>query len=240
MMIIGVSVYDVNENHLCESSATIVPIVQTIQDLWQSRSGWQFWKRLLSQYPLAYVRELFPTAGRSDAVLVGFRRRLRELLRLSSAADDRAIVAVTPDKPILSFGEDTQKVSDWPQSRVLRRVALMRNHFQGAHSFDGPKKLAFLRMLKQAQRHGRVIVVVQPVTPVYVEAFLTPQVRRKFEETLAEAQRDNPRVQFVRLDTLPALDSNECFSDLVHRNSLGRRISTEAFLTEVQKNLNLR
>jgi hypothetical protein len=234
LTIVGASVYDLNESHLCESSADLVPLAQTVKDLWESRSDWRFAKRVLSQYPLALTRKLFPTAGRSDAVFVGVRRKLRELLQLSSAADDRAIVAITPNQPVLAFGEDNQKVSDWPASKTLRRVALMRNHFQGVHNFEGPKKQALLRILRRAEGCGRVVVVVQPVTPVYAREFLTPAVRQSFEQLLTDAQRACPRAQFVRLDKLPALESDELFSDLVHRNSTGRRISTAAFLKALQ------
>jgi len=49
LMIIGVDVYDLNEYHLCEGRANVVPLAQTILDLWQSSTDWQFSKRLLSQ-----------------------------------------------------------------------------------------------------------------------------------------------------------------------------------------------
>jgi len=237
LTIVGVSAYDLNEYHLCDSTPDIVPVTRAIKDLWDSRSSWQFSKRLLSQYPLAYIRKLFPTAGKSDAVLVGLRRRAREIFRLSSAADDRAIVAVTPTQPVLSFGEDNQKVSEWPQSKTLRRVALMRSHFQGVHAFDGPKKRALFRIMQRAQGTGKVIVVVQPVAPTYAREFMTPQVRRNFEKVVAEAQSTFSQAQFVRLDKVGALDSDDYYSDLVHRNSGGRRISTEVFLKELKQHL---
>ena len=63
LMIIGVDVYDLNEYHLCEGRANLVPLTQTILDLWQSSTDRQFSKRLLSQYPLSYLQKLFPTAG---------------------------------------------------------------------------------------------------------------------------------------------------------------------------------
>jgi hypothetical protein len=47
LMIIGVDVYDLNEYHLCDTRGNVVPIAQTISDLWQSSTDWQFSKRLL-------------------------------------------------------------------------------------------------------------------------------------------------------------------------------------------------
>ena len=71
LMIIGVDVYDLNEYHLCEGRATLVPLSQTILDLWQSSSDRQFSKRLLGQYPLSYLQKLFPTAGQIGSSLGG-------------------------------------------------------------------------------------------------------------------------------------------------------------------------
>jgi hypothetical protein len=106
----------------------------------------------------------------------------------------------------------------------------MRSENGGRHAFDGPKKLAFERMLLRAQQQGRVIVVVLPVAPVYVREFVTSEVARNFENVLVEAQQVCPEAQFVRLDQLPALNSNDYYIDLVHLNNAGRRIATEAFV----------
>jgi hypothetical protein len=98
------------------------------------------------------------------------------------------------------------------------------------HVFNGPKKLAFQRMLLRAQRLGRVIVVVLPVSPAYGDGLVTPEVLRDFQDTLVEGQQVCPQAEFVRLDQLPALNSNDYYSDLVHLNGAGRRIATEAFV----------
>jgi hypothetical protein len=231
LMIIGVDVYDLSEYHLCEARADVVPLTQTISDLWQSSADWQFSKRLLSQYPLRYLQKLFPTAGQSEAVLVGLRRLLPERLRSSSAAEERANSLVLPRQSVMDFGATDAKVSDWTPSRTLWRLAQMRGETGGRHAFNGVKKLAFERMLLRAQKQGAVIVVVLPVSPLYAHEFLTPKAVRDFESVLNEAQRIDPQAQFVRLDKLPALNSNECFSDLVHLNGTGKRIATEAFLS---------
>jgi hypothetical protein len=237
VLVIGISLYDLNEEHLCDARANIVPFARTIKDLWQSHSDWQFFKRVLSQYPLAWIRTAFPTAGRSDAVLVGFRARLRELLQLPSAAADRARALVLPSGPILEFGETTQCVSDWSEARMLRRLAVARSENHGEHRFDGPKRLAFLRMLRRAEQKGRAIIVALPVSSAYVQEFVTADVARKFEDLVTEAGQIAPQAQLIRLDQVPGLSSNQHFSDLVHLNSSGRRIATESLIDELKKRL---
>jgi len=228
--IIGVSIYDLNEYHLCEARADLVPLLRTISDLWNSGSSWEFSKRLLSQYPLAYLRQAFPTAARSDAVLVGLRKKLRELRPARGSADDRALGGVVLPGSVLQFGEDREKVSDWPAGKKLRRGALMYSHIQGRHAFEGPKRLAFDRMMKRAVQSGRTIIAVMPVSPAYFETFPDPASKAAFEDFLREVERDYKGITLIRLDQLPTLASNEYYSDLVHLNSAGRRLATEAFL----------
>jgi hypothetical protein len=235
LMIIGVSLHDLNEHFLCDSHANVVSITQTIRDIWESKADWQFSRRVLSQYPLAYLRILFPTAGKSDAILVGLRRKLRELAGLSPSAEDKGNFLVLPSKPVLDFGAATEKLSDWPADKTLRRLDLLRGEIHGSHWLYGPKHLAFLRMLDRAQQRGHVIVVVAPVATMYVHKFVTPDVTRSFEDALTEAQHAAPRALFVRLDQLPALNSDQYFSDFVHLNGAGRQIATAAFLEELRK-----
>jgi hypothetical protein len=144
--------------------------------------------------------------------------------------DEEANSLVLPRQAVMNFGESPLRVSDWPKSKTLRLLASMRNETRGRHAFNGPKKLAFQRMLLRAQQLGRVIVVVLPVAPAYTDGLVTPEVLRDFQNTLVEAQQVCPQAQFVRLDQLPALNSNACYLDLVHLNGAGRRIATEAFL----------
>jgi hypothetical protein len=230
LMIVGVSVYDLNEDHLGNARANIVPLTWTIRDLWDSGMSWHFSKRLLSQYPLAYLREIFPTAGNADAVLVGLRRKLPTTLRTSAAAEDSANSMVVPRDAVMEFGGSTEKLSDWPAAKTLRRMALMRSETQGMHTFGGPKQLALQRMMQRAQSCGSNIVVVLPVAPLYTREFVTPEVSSNFEASLSEIQREFPAAQFVRLDQVAALQSDEYFSDPVHMNGAGREIATEAFL----------
>ena len=234
LMIIGVSVYDLNELHVSAFRAGIVPLAQTIRDLWDSDADWQFSRRLLGQYQLMYVRRLFPTAGESDAVLVGLRTKLRERLNQASA-EDREGALFLPSEPILEFGELTARVSDWPAARLLRRLALLSAENGGKHAFNGPKRLAFHRMLRRAQQQGRVIVVVLPVAQAYVDTFVTPDVVNRFEQTLTEAFRIVPEARVIRLDRVQSLTSHDYSFDLVHLNSAGRRIATAAFLSQLQE-----
>ncbi len=228
-MIIGVSVYDLNEYHLCNFRANVVPLSRTMADLWQAGATWQFSKRLLSQYPLAYLRKIFPTAGNADAVLVGLRRKLPSKLRTAAAAEDRANALVLPKEALMAFGGSTEKLSDWPAAKRLRRIALMRSETQGKHTFDGPKQLAFRRMLRHAQAGGSSVVVVLPVAPLYTREFVTPDVNRDFEASLAMIQREFPSAHFLRLDQVPALQSDAYFSDPVHLNGVGRDLATKGF-----------
>ncbi len=234
LMIIGISVYDLNELHLANSRANVVPLSQTIQDLWSAGMSRQFSKRLLSQYPLAYLRQVFPTAGNSDAVLVGLRRKLPSKMRSAAAAEDSANSMVLPKEAVFEFGGSTDKLSEWDTAKKLRRLALMRSETQGEHTFGGPKQLALHRMLQRAQASGGNIVVVLPVAPLYAHEFLTPEVNLNFEKALTEVQRAFPAAQFVRLDQDTPLQSDAYFSDPVHMNGAGRDIATEAFLKALE------
>jgi hypothetical protein len=229
---IAISAYDLNENFLCDSRSEVVPLDQTIKDLWQSHADWHFSKRVLSQYPVRYARLFFPTIGRSDGVMVGFRERLAELLKPWATINSEAgpSIASGNESGIEHF--TTDKVTDWPRSRTLRRLALMRNACGGRHSFDGPKKLALLRMLQQAQNQGHVIVIVLPVSTIYAREFLTAEVLDQFEGAISEAQRAVPEAEWIRLDRLPSLNSDEYFWDFVHLNANGQRIATGAFLAQ--------
>jgi len=233
LMIIGLSVYDLNEYHLCDSRASLVPLRQSIQDFWAAKEDWQFTKRVLSQYPLAWTQILFPTAGKSDAVLVVLRRKGLALLGAAPTADDQGNALVLPNKPILNFGASTEKLSDWADAKKLRRLAMQRNGIQGRHEFAGPKSRALARMLDYAQQRGQVIMVVMPVAPSYANEFLTTAVLKNFEESIAAAKRTAPNATIVRLDRISALQSDQYFSDLVHLNGAGRQIASDAFFAEL-------
>lgn len=231
--IIGVSIYDLNENRLCDVRANLVPLRGTIRDLWASHASWPLAKRIISQYPLAFVRTFFPTAGRSDAVLVGFRERIRSIAGLQGAKEDQARALVLPPKGLLKFGESTTRLSDLSEGRLRRRMAMMRADCQGLHDFDGPKREALRRILETGLAKGQVVLVVMPVAPAYQAEFVNDEVRKKFEQSISELKAENPTLQVLRLDTLPTLASNEYFSDPVHLNGEGRRIATNEMMQTI-------
>lgn len=240
LMIAGVSMYDLNEGHSCNWSANIVPLSQMIADLRESGMSWDHSKYVLSQYPLAYTRKLFPTAGNSDAVLVGLRRKLVGFRQTAFAgdlvaadqpkADPGDAVAPPPDYTVLELGGTMERMSDWPEAKLRRRLA----HFTRSHSYKGPIRLAFRRMLTRAQQRGRVVVVVLPVSPSYERELTTAEARQAFEGTLQELQRDFPAASFVRLDHVQQLKNDELFEDPVHLNGAGKQVATEAFLNALR------
>jgi len=171
--------------------------------------------------------------GRSDGVMWGMRDQLSHALGLSTGMTSESRPTLSVGKVIRSEDSKNDSIRDWEPARMLRRLATMRAACQGRHSFDGPKNLAFLRMLRRAQQQGRVLVVVLPVSRAYSENFVTPRVAADFENALANA-RLIPRAQWVRLDKLPDLNSNDYFWDLVHMNTNGQRIATTALLSQLQ------
>jgi hypothetical protein len=217
---VGVSLYDLNEAWLCDFRADIVPLNQTLADLWHSGSDLTFARRLLGCYPRAWVRTLFPTAGRSDRIIFGLRDKARALLPLAGNEPDT-------DTPLRLAADYTseERISDWPKDRLLRRLAGMRS-LQGTPWFSGPKHLALRRMLQQGRRQGAVIVIVLPVSPPFIAELLCQHDIQLFEASLAEARRIEPEAAWVRLDQLPSLNSSDLFSDLVHLNMQGRGIAT--------------
>jgi hypothetical protein len=221
---------DLNEYYLCDFRADIVPLSQTIQDLQKSNLDWQQCKRMLSQYPRLFVRKLFPTIGRSDGVMVGIRAKLQKLTGVSSSLD-------TGDAP--KFGatdksEVKERISDWPEARIQRRLVLLRNACLGKHAFNGPKKLALVRMVQRAEMQGQAVVVVLPLPPIYHEAFLSPAVMSEFEDVLKDVQRLCPKMQMIRLDQVPDLNNNDYYSDYVHMNMYGQQIATEVLLSRLK------
>ena len=228
-----VSPYDLNEYFLSDFHADVVPFSRTVADLWQSRADWHFAKRVLGQYPLKYVRLLFPSAGRSQGILGGLREKFANAVGQSPLLQAEAGPTMTIGQVDGTKAYKEERISTWTHGRLLRRLATLRGASQG-QAFDGPKKVAFERMLNQGQRAGRVVVVVLPVSPAYARAFLSPDVSHRFEFALAEAQRSAPEAHWVRLDRMPDLASDDHFWDLVHMNTIGQRIATRALLTQLE------
>ena len=227
---IVVSPYDLNEFFLCDFRADIVPLGRTIRDLRKSDLDWQQDKRILSQYPRLFARKLFPTIGRSDGIMVGIRAKFQRLTGMSFATD-------AGDAP--KFGgtgksEVKERISDWSDARSQRRLALLRVACQDKQSFNGPKKLALVRLLQRAETQGQAVLVVMPVPPLYHHEFLTSAVMREFEEALADVQQLCPQVKVIRLDQLPGLNKNDLFYDTVHLNMFGQQIATDALVSHLK------
>jgi hypothetical protein len=229
--LVVVSAYDLNEYWLCDFRADIVPLRQALLDLSECGDDWQLCKRILSQYPQMVVRWAFPTAGRSDGVMVGVRAKLQSLL--SGGTSDEADESPRFDPAGVSG--TVVNLSNWPAARLQRRLVAMRSAFQGKQRFDASKKAALSRLLAQALSEGRALLVVMPVSKTYVREFLTGDAIQKFNEQINDLRRAYAQLSVVRLDSLPALDDDAMFSDLVHLNAKGQEIATDAFFTTTQQ-----
>jgi hypothetical protein len=227
---IVVSAYDLEEAAVCDFRADIVPIGQTIQTLRSVHADWKDSKRALSQYPMTWLRILFPTLGRSRGIMGKLHEEAVRLVKHTNAS------AGTEAGPTLEYGKEKvvdtyklQRVSNYSESQIVGKLAAMRAGFQGNQGFNGFKSLAFGRMLQYASQRGRAIVIVLPVSPIYSKEFMSPELTQEFETALADARRQAPRTEWLRLDQLPGLASDENFCDTVHMNVFGRQIATEAF-----------
>lgn len=231
---IGVSVYDLNEDFLCDFRSQIVGLPRAVSDLLQTRESWEFSKRVLSQYPLKYIRILFPTAGRSGGVLGGLKEEAAKHLGRWASSESE----IGPIVPTFGAGgveaAKTDKISHWSQSRLLQRLVKMKSACLGRESFDGPKKLALLRILRDGKQRGDVVVLVLPVSPSYEHELLSPQSTQQFENELLLLQNAVPGVRWIRLDRAPELKSDDMFWDVVHMNVFGQQIATDLFLKQVR------
>jgi hypothetical protein len=226
--IVAVTPADLNENSVSDFRANIVPVTQTIRDLREAGSDWQFSKKTLSQYPIFAVRLLFPTAGRADGVMVGVRANLQKLAGRDVDAGEAPKFAVTGKSTI------DEKLSEWPDDRLQRRLLLLRSAIAGEHPFDGPKKVALTRLLKRAQAEGPVLVLVLPSSPTYMEE-LGSAGARAFEGEIAALQASHPKIPFVRLDGISELNSNDYYYDPMHLNMFGQEIATRNFLIRLKE-----
>jgi hypothetical protein len=235
MTIVGVSLYDLNEMRLTPDRASYVPLRETVSDLWASGVDSGLRSRLLSQYAMTYLRLFFPTAGWSDKLLVGLRRRVADGVGLGARLDEHDGVVLERDG-VLDDGEFTMKLNDWSSGRIRRRLAALRAENHGVHEFlRGPKRRAFDRILLTAKQHGPVIVVVLPVSKSYTQEFLDKDTLDEFEKILNEDMGAIREARLVRLDRLPGITDDGYFSDPVHLNVYGRRLTTPVFLEEFSR-----
>lgn len=229
MTLIGVSIFDLNEQNLSPAKPLLVPFVRSAIDLYQSKTSWRQSKRLLSAYPVQWVRYLFPTAGRSPEVMVG----LRDFL---AAVTHRARSEESPTKLLLT-SEDVsrpEKITDWNEARLLRRLAELRVSGLDENVFAGPKELALDRVLQRAfSKEGGATIMVLPVSPPYYHAFVNEDSATRFERALQKRQEQFPTLKILRLDKEPALHEPAVFWDLVHLNDDGRRLATSLLLKQL-------
>jgi len=226
VMVVGVSFYDLNEYFLSDFRAHAVPITTTLRDLHASSAGWHFSKRIISQYPLTWVRKFFPTAGRSIGVMVGVRALVRQWL--GRKADSEGNLAFNPQ----AFANE--QIEDWPAARTLRNLSQMRTACQGRSDFNGPKRRALSRLLRRATQQGKVMVVVLPISQPFVKEFMNEAATSEFERALEAVRSAFPDVLWLRADQLPQLQSGRCYWDLVHLNRHGQSIATEAMLVSLK------
>jgi hypothetical protein len=233
---IVVSAYDMDEANICDFRAALVPLSKTIETLRAVHANWTYSKLVLSQYPLTWLRTLFPTLGRSRGIMGMLHEKLVTMLKHPAGSVE------TEGGPTLEVGKEKnvdnyrlQRLGDWSESQMIGKVAAMRESFQGSHTFNGPKRLAFMEMLQYGCQKGRTIVIVVPVSDSYSKEFMSAESVRIFAASLSDAQRRFPEVEWLRLDQLPGIASDQNFCDLVHMNVFGQKIATAAFQSRLRQ-----
>lgn len=228
---LGVSLFDLNENVVADHRAALVPMARTLQDLAQAPVAWTLKKRIVSGYVALPFARIFPTAGKSIAVMTGLRRRARGLLHASRDEGD-ADAALTLD--LARVPATAESIADWTAATRLRVLGNYRTTGIDRHEFRGPKWRALQRL---SERYGaRLTVIVFPLSPLY-EAEFDPggHARARLVELLDGLERAGQGTHFVRLDRLPALANNAAYYDPVHLNAPGRSLATRAVLSDLVK-----
>lgn len=228
-LIIGVSIFDLNESNLSDSRPSLVPFSRTVSDLRESGADWPFTKRVLWSYPLPWLQQLFPVAGRSTGVMVNLRDKARSVRHRQPAAEPETRLTFKTDD---DYGRP-EKLSDWDAGRVARNVSQLTGAGFANGRFDGPKALSLARILKRAAGREPTLVLVFPVSPPYRQAFAGKTSVARFEEALDRAKAADPQLRMIRLDHEPALRNAEVFWDLVHLNDDGRRFATRLVSAEL-------
>jgi hypothetical protein len=226
---LGVSLFDLNENSISDFRADVVPFSDALESLRESRSSWAHGKRVISQYPIKYLRTVFPTAGRSVAFMVGFRTELRARLRQQPALE-------TTDRAVISNQSNPHQdgINTWPPARRLRNLASLRSHAGAELVFGGQTWNSLQRYLERGSQQGRVILVVIPESPTYRAEMVSPATLQQFETRLTEIRQRFPDVLCVRLDQAAELDSDALYWDLVHLNAPGQTIATRVLLARLR------
>jgi hypothetical protein len=225
---IVISAYDMDEANVTEFRAAVVPLSETIKSLLAIHASWSYSERAISEYPMTWLRTLFPTIGRSRDIMGLINKRIHGLLHHSSEPLSK------PAGPILDIEKEKfadsyrlQSVTDLSQSELVGKFASMRASFQGKDAFNGQKFQALLNMMQYGCERGQTIVIVVPMSSSYSKGLLSPELCDQFEAAIADAQRRYPQVKWLRLDRVPGLDSDANFCDIVHMNVNGDKKTTE-------------
>src|SRR4029078_7848912 len=131
---------------LSDHYAQVVPFTQALADLRKTPMNWDFYKRIVSTYSLAYTRVTFPTAGRSDGVIRGIREKIQALISSMFARETEKRATSSFTDPVSQVEIKKVHITKWSPSLMLRRVVSMRMACEGKHGYNGPKHMAFLRM----------------------------------------------------------------------------------------------
>ncbi|HTG43104.1 MAG TPA: hypothetical protein VK633_01110 [Verrucomicrobiae bacterium] len=235
LSIIVVSPYDLNEGFLSDFRADVVPFSHAVRSLWNGEVSWEYAKRNLSQYFLFWVRQVFPTAGRSRGIMGELRDNLSSLVRRSAPAE-------SDSGPTLALGSTAAipeykraRVSDWSEGKLISKVDSLRASSRGQHAFRGLKNGALRRMMQFANAKGKAVIIVLPVSPAYTKAFLSPETLKEFEDSLGDAARTSPGAQWIRIDKMSEFHSNDYFWDLVHMNAHGQTLATQSVLKALKE-----
>ncbi|HEV2328934.1 MAG TPA: hypothetical protein VGY56_09130, partial [Verrucomicrobiae bacterium] len=97
---IVISAYDMDEANVSDFRAALVPLNETIKSLWAIHAGWDYSKRAISGYPMTWLRVLFPTIGRSRAMMGRLHQQIEGLL--THTADPPPM----PSGPRLDVGKE--------------------------------------------------------------------------------------------------------------------------------------
>ena len=232
LTIIGVSIFDLNENNLSDSRPTLVPFTRTLGDLRASHSDWASMKRVVWSYPVPWIQHILPVAGRSNAVMVNLRDKVRALRKKPVGTELEAKLAFKTDED----SQHPEKLSDWDHGRIGRNLSQLSATGLPHGRFDGPKSLALSRMLDRAAQQEPAVIIVFPVSPPYREAFADATSVEHFGKALDRIKVAHPQIQMIRLDQEPALQPSEVFWDLVHLNDDGRRLATRRLIEQLIPN----
>jgi hypothetical protein len=225
LRVLGISCYETNENSISNFRAEIVPVRQSFSDLWQSGASWEYSKGLLSHYPLAYARKPFPTAGRSVAFMVAVRHKARTMLHGGKSGTFE----------IQTNNTITERLTDWDEGRIERNVSATKAGLKREALFSGPKSVALKRIADTASKERPLLIIVLPVSPIYIDRLGALGTSGEFDRMLATVLHPREGLTVLRLDLLPEAGDPAKFCDLVHLNRDGSESATRIVEAEIER-----